>query len=80
MGLGQLGLNAVTLPLLNQFIGNVNQMSQLNQTQQVNLQALQCQGVAAASTKLTSRDKMTLQAATGIEDVADFTLSTVYTA
>jgi len=36
--------------------------------------------VAAASTKLTSRDKMTLQAATGIEDVADFTLSTVYTA
>jgi len=40
MGLGQLGLNAVTLPLLNQLIGNVNQMSQLNQAQQVNLLAL----------------------------------------
>lgn len=76
-----LGLNAVTLPMLNQLITNVNQMTQLTQTQQANVQALQSQGVATtASTKLTTRDKMTLQAAAGIEDVADFALSAVYTA
>ena len=76
-----LGLNAVTIPVLNQLITNVNQMTQLTQTQQANVQALQSQGVAATvSSKLTTRDKMTLQAAAGIEDAVDFTLSKVYTA
>ena len=48
-GMGQLGLNGVTIPLLNQLIGNVNQMTQLNHAQQVNLQALQSRALSTAT-------------------------------
>lgn len=45
------------------------------------MQALQSQGVTATpSTKLSQRDKTTLQAAAGIVNVANFTLARVYEA
>ena len=72
-----MGINPVILPLFNQLIANVNNMTRLNNA---NVQALQSQGVATVSNKLTQRDKTTLQAAAGVEDKDDFSLSTVYQA
>ena len=72
-----MGINPVILPLFNQLITNVNNMTRLTNA---NVQALQSQGVATVSNKLTQRDKTTLQAAAGVEDKDDFTLSTVYDA
>jgi hypothetical protein len=72
-----MGINPVILPLFNQLITNVNTMTRLTNA---NVQALQSQGVATVSNKLTQRDKTTLQAAAGVEEKDDFTLSTVYDA
>ena len=55
-------------------------MEQMRGMSTLNAQALQSQGVVSSSTKLSARQKLTLQAATGCDNAANDMLAAVYKA